>query len=158
MPSLAVARQGLRVVWLSDGRVFAIGGNEKDNAWFNTVEMITREWSTEGAGAGIWRNVAGMLTARTFFGSITMHNLVLVAGGCTAGDATLSSVEVFTPPAATGTEDLGQWTGIKPMLSPMTCFAAVVYDEAVFVFGTLISLFELTKVATCYSVTVVFLQ
>lgn len=148
MPSLETARTGCRVVWLPDGRVFAIGGWAGRDR-LNSVEMTRREWSSEGAAAGNWRNVARMLTARSHFAAVVVHDLILVAGGWTTGHVVLSSVELFTPPAAADPQALGQWTGMQPMPSPMLCLAGVASGEAVFVFGRLIFLHAPGKVESC---------
>jgi len=133
MPSLKMGRSNCRVVWLPDGRVFAIGGYD-ERGFLNSVEMTRREWSSEDAPAGDWRNVARMLTARPEFAADVVHGLILVAGGFTTGFLRLSSVELFTPPAAADPQALGQWTAMQPMSSPIACFAGVASGEAVFVF------------------------
>jgi len=145
MASLETDRQNCQVVWLLDGRVFAIGGYDGDR-YLNSVEMTRREWSSEGEAAGNWRNVARMLNARATFAAVVVHGLILVAGGWTTGHGLLSSVELFTAPAAADPQALGQWTGMQPMPSPMACLAGVASGEAVFVFGRLFFLHAPSKV------------
>lgn len=100
--------------------------------------MMIQEWNTKTVGKGDWRQVAGMLTARSNFATIVVQNIILVAGGMTAGDVLLSSVECFTPPAVADNWNLGQWTSIQPMPMPLISFAGVLSDETVLIFGTLI--------------------
>jgi len=134
MPSLKMARSSCGVVWLPDGRVFVIGGYAGGGVYINSVEMTTREWSSEGAAAGVWRNVAGMLTARTVFAAVVVQGLVIVAGGYTTDQELLSTVELFTPPAASDPQAIGQWISMQPMPLPMWCLAGVTSGETVFVF------------------------
>jgi len=136
MPSLDRASADCQVVWLTDGRVFAIGGYAGGGEYLNSVEMTIREWSSESAAARIWRNVARMLTARYLFAAVAVHGLILVAGGETTGQVNLSSVELFTPPPAADPKALGQWTSMQPMPSSMWCYAGVASGESVFVFDS----------------------
>jgi len=133
LPSLDVARHLLRIVWLPDGRAFAIGGGDGKQMCYNNVEMMTCGWNTDWVGDSVWRKVAEMLNARSVFAAIVLHDLVFVAGGKTTGGVVISSVELFTPPAVDDQLALGQWTDIQPMLSPMYCFSGVVFGEAVLI-------------------------
>lgn len=157
IPCLNLARAACRVVWLPDGRIFAIGGYAGEKTGFsNSVEMTTREYFTDGVVARIWHNKARMLNARSTFAAVIAHGLILVAGGWTVGNVKLSSVECFTPPAASDPSALGQWTSILSMPSPMVCLAGVASGKAVFVFRRLILLHEPSKVKT-YNVATSFL-
>lgn len=82
-----------------------------------------------------WRLVAPMLTARNLFGAVSSHNIILVAGGATAGATLLNSVEAFTPPAVGDSKDLGQWTTIQPMKSAMAVGSGLVWNGDIFLFG-----------------------
>lgn len=142
MPSLETARNACHLMWLSDGRIFALGGYDGIN-WFDSVEMINRCWTRDAKTStkGAWRHVAPMLHTRCLFAAVQIHGVILVCGGFTNGGRNLASAEIFHPPPPGISKEMGQWTSIKPMKSPMQCFGGVVFDDTVFVFGTLLLIY-----------------
>jgi len=128
MPPMETARRDFQVVWLPDGRIFAMGGWD-----LNSVETLHREWAFDGETTGQWRRCSPMLKARADFAAVVLQgDVVLVAGGDS------STVELFTPPpAADGPRALGQWTSLQPasgFQSVFSSFTGVFSDGVVFIF------------------------
>lgn len=137
MPRLDHARCEFQVVWLSDGRIFAIGGwNGHYN--MNSVEMLIRKWKFEGETTGRWRPCSNMLTGRSYFAAVVLHDdVVIVAGGLNTDWEWLQSVELFTPSAAGDPSSTSQWTNLQPMQSaPRGACSGVLSDGFIFIFGS----------------------
>jgi len=123
MPPMKTKRAFFQVVWLPDGRIFAMGGAS------NSVEMLHREWTFDGETTDQWRRCNPMRNARTNFSAVVLHgDVVLVAG--------VKSVELFTPPpAASDMRAMGQWTNLQLMPSfPSYTSSGVFSDGGVFIF------------------------
>jgi len=137
MPPMERARCAFQVIWLSDGRIFAIGG-WNDGEKLDSVEMLHREWAFDGETTGKWRQCSPMLAARDDFAAVALHGkVVLVAGGFSFNGMWLDSVDLFTPPPAAGDPcALGQWTNLQPMQSaPQSQCTGVFSGGVVFIFG-----------------------
>jgi len=135
MPAMETARLDFRVVWLPDGRIFAIGG--WDGIQLDSVEMLYRDWAFDGETTGTWRQCSPMLAARDDFAAVALHGeVVLVAGGCMSSGEWLDVVDLFTPPPAAGNPHaLGQWTNLQPMQSaPRSWSIGVFSGGVVFIF------------------------
>jgi len=62
----------------------AIGGFV--GKYFTSVERTTRNWIMEVAGAEVWQNDDGKVTARSAFAGVIVHTLVLAGREMTADD------------------------------------------------------------------------
>lgn len=136
MPKMVSTRCEFQVIWMTDGRIFAIGGYSLGR--LNSVEMLNREWTCRGETTGEWRRCGCMLAARCDFTAVTLRDeVVLVTGGLTNDRTLHDSVELFVPPAASTIRDVGQWTTIHPpKRSPTRTCSAVFVDGVVLIFGT----------------------
>jgi len=135
MPHMETARTNFQVVWLPDGRIFALGG--ENAGCLKSVEMLNREWQFEGQTTGEWRQCSCMLTARRGFAAVVLHDeYVLVTGGQTCYGYCLASVDLFTPPPAVNDPyAVGQWTCLQSMQSVPSDFCTGVFSGgAVFIF------------------------
>lgn len=135
MPPMETARLDLKVVWLPDGRIFAIGGRDVND--LNSVEKLSRGWAFNNETADQWSRCSSMLNARSAFSAVVLPDVtVLVAEGC--GWELTKNVELFIPPAPDDPQALGQWTQIQPMQStPSSRSTGVHLEGIVFVFGKL---------------------
>lgn len=136
MPRLKTPRSCFQLVWLSDGRIFAIGGY--NGSYLSSAEMLIREWTSDGQMTGQWQECISMLTKRADFAAVALRDAaVLVAGGDATSGGWLDRVELFVPPTMGYPRALGQWTEIQPMpSSPRRLCSAVFSNDAVFIFGT----------------------
>ncbi len=112
---MQIGRTRLAVAWLSDGRLFAIGGNTGRQGPTATVEMIE---CTGDRSTGQWSYVAPLPNPRQCHAAAVIGGKVVVVGG-TAERA----VTMFAPP--TQNNPTGQWTEIVPLPKPMELLALV---------------------------------
>ncbi len=103
-----VARMRLTVDWLTDGRMFAIGGDTTINNPSNTVEVLHWPWNSDKPTEPGWISLAPLLTPRLKHGSAFVSGKLVVAGGDKEG-----STECFTLPCTAFPK--GQWTKIRPV-------------------------------------------
>ncbi len=116
---MQIARARFAVAWLSDGQLFAIGGNTGCQEPTATVEMI----QCTGAGsARQWTYVAPLPNPRQSHAAAVIGGKVVVAGS--AGEC---AVTMFTPP--THSNSTGQWTELYPLPKPMELLALVAVDR-----------------------------
>ncbi len=96
------------IVWLPDGRLYAVGGANYSREATNTVEMLhCVDWNSEDAPTAEWEYVAPLLQRRENHGVAHFEGSIIAAGG--SGTPT---VEMLSP-----TRD--QWTTIEPLPNPM---------------------------------------
>ncbi len=112
---MQIGRTRFAVAWLSDGRLFAIGGNTGCQGQTASVEMIE---CTDARSAGQWTYVAPLPNPRQCHAAAVIGGKVVVAGG-TAERA----VTMFTPP--THYNSTGQWTEMRPLPKPMELLALI---------------------------------
>lgn len=83
-------RRSLQAVRGPDGRIYAIGGRDADNAASAVVESLDPV-------TGAWRTEPSLKTARSWFGAAgSTEGRILVVGGLGDTDL-LTEVESFTP-------------------------------------------------------------
>ncbi len=115
------ARVKFGIIWVPDGRLFAIGGKISSGGSTSTVEMLdtTNQISTSNA---VWKSVASMSNPRESHGVAFLDGKLVAVGGTDE-----CSVEVFTLP--TKDNVLGQWSTIYPLPSPLTLQALLPVDN-----------------------------
>ncbi len=79
------------MAWLSDGRLFAIGGNTGCQGTTATAEMIE---CTDDRSIGQWSYVASLPNPRQCHAAAVIGGKVVVAGGTDE-----RAVTMFTPPS-----------------------------------------------------------
>ncbi len=119
------ARANFGIIWVPDGRLFAIGGKICSGDSTSTVEML----DTSSLGNGrtstfnvVWTNVASMSNPRESHGVAFLDGKLVAVGGTNE-----CSVEVFTLP--TKDNALGQWSTIYPLPSPFALQALLPADN-----------------------------
>ncbi len=125
---MQIGRTRFAVAWLSDGRLFAIGGSAGCQGPTATVEMIE---STDTRSTGQWTYVAPLPNPRQCHAAAVIGGKVVVAGGTDERAVTL-----FTPP--THNNSTGQWTEMYPLPKPTELLVLVPADRC------LISICELS--------------
>lgn len=134
-PCLNTARHSHRVIWIPDGRLFAIGGAQ-ETVSLNSVEMIICPWNSAKKALAEWRIVAPMQSVRNKFGAALIRGWIIVAGGNQLpGVQCIDIVEMFTPPSIDNPQDMGQWTFLNKLPQKMLVSSAVVFQDDVYVFG-----------------------
>ncbi len=115
------ARAKFGIIWVPDGRLFAIGGKVSSGGSTSTVEMLdtTNQISTSNA---VWKSVASMSNPRESHGVAFLDGKLVAVGGTNE-----CSVEVFTLP--TKDNALGQWSTIYPLPSPFALQALLPADN-----------------------------
>ncbi len=101
----------MSVEWLSDGHIFAMGGNDRSLEPTATVEMLQCSWNTEDSANGGWRYVAPMNHSRSGHAVAFIRGKIIAAGGDER-----ESIECFTLPNVDFPQ--GQWMLIRPMCRP----------------------------------------
>ncbi len=76
-----VARTRLTVNWLTDGRMFAVGGDTSVNNPSDTVEMLHWPWNSDKPTESGWIVLASLLTPRLQHGAAFVSGKLVVAGG-----------------------------------------------------------------------------
>ncbi len=118
-PKMLQARANFAAVWVPDGRLFVIGGNDARAGATATVEMLScSKWETEPTAQGDWSFVAPLPKARQSHAAAFLGGKLIVAGG--AGEC---GVEVFTLP--TSDNPTGHWTSIAPLPEPTGMLALI---------------------------------
>lgn len=127
MPELQSPRYDFNVVWLPDGRIFAIGGFS--GAHLRSVEMLVRNWAFSGLTETSWRHITPMKSPRSDFAVVVWRDVVLVAGGNS------ETIELLTPPALSEPRARGQWTEIRLIESPLCGCTGALSDGNILIFG-----------------------
>ncbi len=78
---MQLARTGLDVEWLTDGRIFLVGGKDNSRLPTATVEMLECSWGTEEPANGGWRYVAPMNHARWLHAVAFFKGEIIAVGG-----------------------------------------------------------------------------
>ncbi len=112
-------RTRFAVAWLSDGRLFAIGGSTRCQGPTATVEMLE---CVDAGSERQWSYVAPLPDPRQCHAAAAIGGKVVVAGGTNQRAVTL-----FTPPAHNN--PTGQWTEMYPLPKPMEFLALVPFDR-----------------------------
>ncbi len=119
------ARANFGIIWVPDGRLFAIGGKITAGRPKPTVEMLETSHfdnSQASSSIGVWTFVAPMRNPRE------SHSVAFLDGKFVAvGGLDEPSVEVFTLPNTDNV--LGQWNAIYPLPSPFTLQALLPVDN-----------------------------
>ncbi len=119
------ARAKFGIIWIPDGRLFAIGGKISSGGSTSTVEMFdTSRWGNGQATTFnvVWTTVAPMSYPRESHGVAFLDGKLVAVGG--TGEC---SVEVFTLPCKDNV--LGQWSTIYPLPSPFALQALLPADN-----------------------------
>ncbi|VDL90476.1 unnamed protein product [Schistocephalus solidus] len=137
------AKDNFAIVWLRDGRVFAIGGfYGKSRAKTNmtaSVEVYDRAWepaSDPTRPYSKWRQVAPMTIPRGCHAAVCVEGRILVAGGAFGEQGAktgLDAVELYEPPSEAC--PMGQWTRIAAMKQKTALRSAVFLAGAIYAFG-----------------------
>ncbi len=115
-------RTNFGLVWVPDGRIFAIGGNTGPEGTTATVEMLDRcDVQSATTSTATWSYVAPLPTARQCHAVTFLEGKVIVAGGIG-----VRGVECFRLPS--GVDKIGQWTSIYPLPKPMDLLALLPLD------------------------------
>ncbi len=110
-------RSDFGVVWVPDGRIFAIGGNTGPDGTTATVEMLDCcDAQATTTTTGTWNYIAPLPTARQCHAVTFLEGKIIIAGGI--GER---GVECFSLPS--GVDEIGQWTSIYPLPKPMNLLA-----------------------------------
>ncbi len=125
---MQIGRTRFAAAWLSDGRLFAIGGNTGCQGPTATVEMIE---CADARSTGQWTYVAPLPNPRQCHAAAVIGGKMVVAGGTDE-----RAVTMFTPP--THNNSTGQWTEMRPLPKPMELLALVPAN------GRLISICEIS--------------
>ncbi len=139
------ARANFKVIWVPDGRLFAIGGKFRSGAPTTTVEMLDTSClgnNATSASRGGWSFVASMAHPRESHGVALLDGKLVAVGGINE-----SSVEVFTVPAEDNV--LGQWSTIYPLPSPFTLQALLPVDNLLIGIRESQSVFSVTSHVWC---------
>ncbi len=118
-------RANFGIIWVSDGRLFAIGGKISSGCSTSSVEMLdTSSWGNGQTSTfnKVWINVASMSNPRESHGVAFLDGKLVAVGGTDE-----RSVEVFTLP--TKDNVLGQWSTIYPLPSPFALQALLPVDN-----------------------------
>ncbi len=118
-------RANFVIIWVPDGRLFAIGGTIGSCGSTPTVEMFDTSCfgsKLSSLRKGGWTFVAPMSKPRESHGVALLDGKLVAVGG-----ADEYSVEVFTLP--TKENFLGQWSTIYPLPSPFTLRALLPVDN-----------------------------
>ncbi len=121
LPKMQTPRADFGVVWVPDGRIFAIGGNTGPDGTTATVEMLDCCDVHKAANTGTWSYVAPLPTARQCHAVTFLEGKIIVAGGI--GER---GVECFSLPSSVN--KMGQWTSIYPLPKPMNLLALLPVD------------------------------
>ncbi len=105
-------RADFGVVWVPDGRIFAIGGNAGPSGPTATVEVLHCSDGQTATTTGMWSYVAPLPNPRQCHAVTFLEDKVIVAGG--NGER---GVDCFRLPSAVS--KMGQWTSIYPLPKPM---------------------------------------
>ncbi len=140
-PDMQEARANFGIIWVPDGRLFAIGGTISSGGPTATVEMLETSHfgnSPASSPSRVWDFVAPMSNPRQSHGVALLDGKLVAVGGIDE-----SSVEVFTLP----TEDnaLGQWSTIYPLPSPLTLEALLPVDNLLIGIRECLSVFFIIK-------------
>ncbi len=120
--SLNTGRSAFALEWVTDGRLFAVGGKDGPASLLATVEMLECPWDTEKPVNSEWRYVAPMHHTRVGHATAYFEGKLIAAGGYEQ-----DTVECFTLP----TDELpdGQWVIIRPMVHVNTLFGILPFGE-----------------------------
>ncbi len=119
------ARAKFGIIWIPDGRLFAIDGQINSGGSTPTVKMLdTFNLGNGGASTynALWTNVASMSNSRESHGVAFVDGKLVAVGGNED-----RSVETFTLP--TKSNGLGQWSTIYPLPSPFALQALLPVDN-----------------------------
>jgi len=148
LPELQIARANHAFICLSGGRGLAIGGINAADKYVVSVEIIQLSCSESArTSQSSWYFVAPMLSARSRFGCISVHGVIIVAGGvCDISDAfVVASVEMFSPPLPVNANDIGQWTDITTRSISTGISFLTAYEDGLL----LVDLFAVCLQGTC---------
>ncbi len=120
-PNMQTPRSDFGIVWVPDGRIFAIGGNTGAGGTTATVEVLDCCDVQTATTIGTWSYVAPLPRARQCHAVTFLEGKVIVAGGSWE-----CGVECFSLPSAV--DRMGQWTSIHPLPKPMNLLALLPYD------------------------------
>ncbi len=117
------SRANFGIVWNSDGRLFAFGGQTAQIMSTQTVEMLScSNMDTELTANGTWVFLAPLPKSRQ------NHAAAFIGGKIVVADGTEEcGVEYFTLPTAENI--LGQWTSIYPLAEPRSIIALLQADN-----------------------------
>ncbi len=114
-------RADFGVVWVPDGRIFAIGGNAGPGGPTATVEVLHCGDVQTATTTGTWSYVAPLPRPRQCHAATFLEGKVIVAGG--SGER---AVECFKLPSAVN--KMGQWTSIYPLPKPLDLLVLLPID------------------------------
>ncbi len=115
--------------WVSNGRLFAVGGNASSRGPTATVEMLECSWvAREGPASTSWRYVAPLLAPRRKHGVCFFAGKLFAVGG--KNDDT---VECFTLPSAS--DEMGQWTKVRPLNHEFMLVGVLPFGESLLCVG-----------------------
>ncbi len=114
-------RADFGVVWVPDGRLFAIGGNAGPGGPTATVEVLDCCDVQATTTTGAWGYVAPLPRPRQCHAVTFLEDKIMVAGG--GGER---GVERFSLPSAVN--KMGQWTSIYPLPKSMDFLALLPVD------------------------------
>ncbi len=115
------ARAKFGIIWVPDGRLFAIGGKISSGGSTPTVEMLDTSNHASTAN-GVWTPVASMSNPRESHGVAFLDGKLVAVGGTDE-----RSVETFTLPTKDNVH--GQWSTIYPLPSPFALQALLPVDN-----------------------------
>ncbi len=121
LPNMQTPRSDFGIVWVPDGRLFAIGGNTGPGGTTATVELLGCCDVQAATTTGTWSYVAPLPRARQCHAVTFLEGKVIVAGG--SGER---GVECFSLPSAVNR--MGQWTSIHPLPKPMDLLVLLPFD------------------------------
>ncbi len=122
------ARECLGLEWVSDGRLFAVGGFGEDLQHTKTVEMLECSWTSDMPSQSTWCYVSPMLEPRAKHGVGFFSGKLFAAGG-TGSD----TVEYFTLPSPD--KPKGEWTKVRPLNEKNTLYALLPFGDGLLCVG-----------------------
>ncbi len=112
----------MTVNWLADGRMFAVGGQDRKDNPLGAVEMLHWPWNADEPAEPGWISRKPLLIPRDYHGAAFVSRKLVVAGGDKDGSA-----ECVTPPCTAFPE--GQWTRIRPVHEGVKLAGLVPFGE-----------------------------
>ena len=112
MANLKSARDAATAVWLSDGRLFVIGGKTADRStlkWTNNVEMCVCPWNATSSTQPEWSLATPMPSALELPQACFFQDTIVVVGSGDEGTGT------FCPCLTMDTRREGQWTAVQSL-------------------------------------------
>ncbi len=140
-PKMNSPRAWLGLEWVSDGRLYAVGGFDGDQQPTKTVEMLECSWTTETPSRSTWCYVAPKLEPRAKHGVGFFSGKLFAAGG--EGSDT---VEYFTLPSAD--KQKGEWTKVRPLNRKNTFYALLPFGDGLLCVGKSLLLKQFVPIAT----------